>query len=220
MVQANAITGIKVVGSRSEACSTCCKGKQTWSMIPCATQDQATKVLGQVFSNICGPIKNPSIEGYWYFITFTNDFSQYTHVGLCKSKDDAFPIFKQWRAHVEKETGKVLKILHMDSGSKYTSNTFSTYLADNGIKHELTNVYTLQEKSVSEHANHTLNNLAQSMIADAKEVLQNKSLPPSLWSHAIHHAAWIKNWVFTHSLNSNITPYQAYFGRKPSLATL
>ncbi len=44
-VQANTITGIKVVGSRSEACSACHKGKQTQSMIPCATQDQATEVL-------------------------------------------------------------------------------------------------------------------------------------------------------------------------------
>ena len=121
---------------------------------------------------------------------------------------------------MEKETGKVLKILCTDGGSEYTSNTFSTYLADNSIKCELTNAYTPQENGVSEHANHTLNNLTQSMIADAKEVLQNKSFPPSLWSHAIHHAAWIKNRVFTHSLNSNITLYQAYFGRKPSLATL
>src|SRR5258708_32102983 len=95
-------------------------------------------------------------------------------------------MFKQWRAHMEKETGKTLKILHTDGGGKYTSNTFSTYLADNGIKCELTNVYTPQENGVSKHANCTLNNLAQSMIADAKEVLQNKSLPPSLWSHAIH----------------------------------
>src|SRR5258708_20391051 len=34
------------------------------------------------------------------------------------------------------------------------------------------------------------------------------------------HAAWIKNRIFTHSLNTDITPYQAYFGKKPSLATL
>ncbi len=108
----------------------------------------------------------------------------------------------------------------MDGSSKYTSNMFSTYLADNSIKHELTNVYTPQENSVSECANHTLNNLAWSMIADAKEVLQHKSLPTSLWSHAIHHAAWIKNRVFTHSLNSDITLYQAYFKKRPNLATL
>ncbi len=108
----------------------------------------------------------------------------------------------------------------MDGSSKYTSNIFSTYLADNGIKCELTNVYTPQENGVSEHANHTLNNLAQSMIADTKEVLQHKSLPASLWSHAICHVAWIKNQVFTLSLNPYITPYQAYFKKKPSLATL
>src|SRR5258708_7794285 len=220
MVRAHTITGIEVVGSRSEACSACHKGKQTQSMIPCATQDQATEVLRQVFSDICGPIKNPSIEGYQYFITFTDNFSHYTHVGLCKSKDDAFPIFKQWKACMEKETGKVLKILCMDSSSKYTSNMFSTYLADNSIKHKLTNAYTPQENGVSKCANHTLNNLAWSMIADAKEVLQHKSLPTFLWSHAVHHAAWIKNWVFTHSLNSDITLYQAYFKKRPNLTTL
>ncbi len=121
---------------------------------------------------------------------------------------------------MEKETGKVLKILCTDSGGEYMSNTFSTYLANNSIKCKLTNAYTLQENSVSECANCTLNNLAWSMIADMKEVLQNKSLTPSLWSHAICHVAWIKNQVFNHSLNSNITLYQAYFGRKPSLATL
>src|SRR5260370_41674131 len=58
------------------------------------------------------------------------------------------------------------------------------------------------------------------MITDVKEVLQNKSLPTSLWSQAVHHAAWIKNHTFTHSLHSKITPYQAYLGKTPFLATL
>src|SRR6266478_723420 len=58
------------------------------------------------------------------------------------------------------------------------------------------------------------------MIANMKEVLQHKSLPTSLWSQAVHHAAWIKNHTFTLSLHSKITPYQAYFGKTPSLATL
>ena len=125
-----------------------------------------------------------------------------------------------WKACTEKETGQTLKILHTDGGGEYTSNAFSTYLAEHGIKHELTNAYTPQENSISKQANWTLNNLTYSMIADTKEVLQAKSLPSSLWSQAIHHAAWIKNRIFTHSLNTDITPYQAYFGKKPSLATL
>src|SRR5260370_17906822 len=58
------------------------------------------------------------------------------------------------------------------------------------------------------------------MITDAKEALKFKSLPPSLWSHAICHVAWIKNCIFTHSLDSKTMLYQAYYGKQPSLATL
>src|SRR5260370_20996261 len=109
MVQDDAITGIEVVGSGNGSCSACHKhkGKQTWSLIPQVTQDWATEVLGWIFSDICGPI-DTSIEGYCYFITFTDDFSHYTHVGLTKSKDEALNIFRIWKTHAEKETGKSL----------------------------------------------------------------------------------------------------------------
>src|SRR5260370_1604194 len=159
MVNANAITSIEVVGGSSGDCSACHKGKQTWNLIPQVTQDRAMEVLGQIFSDICGPIDTPT-KGYCYSITFTNDFSHYTHVGLTKSKDEALNVFKIWKTHTEKETSKSLKILCMDGGGEYTSMAFSQYLAENGIKPELTNAYTLQENSVSKHANHTLNNLA------------------------------------------------------------
>ena len=46
MVQANAITGIEVVGGSSGDCSACHKGKQMQSLIPHITQDQASEVLG------------------------------------------------------------------------------------------------------------------------------------------------------------------------------
>src|SRR6266478_6695774 len=109
MVQADAITRIEVVGGSSGDCSACCKGKQTWSLIPQVTQDQATEVLGQIFSDICRPI-DTSIKGSCYFITFTDDFSCYTHIGLTKSKDKALNVFKIWKTQAEKETGKLLKI--------------------------------------------------------------------------------------------------------------
>ncbi len=96
MVQSEAITGMEVVGDRSQSCSACHKGKQTWNMIPKVTEERSSEVLGQVFSNICGPIDS-SIKGYQYFITFTDDFSCYTHVGLSKSKDEALNLFKTWR---------------------------------------------------------------------------------------------------------------------------
>ena len=58
------------------------------------------------------------------------------------------------------------------------------------------------------------------MFADAKETLKAKSLPPNLWPQAIQHSVWLKNHIITSSLNSKITPFQAYYGKKPSLSTL
>src|SRR5258708_26800437 len=74
-------------------------------------------------------MENPSIEGYWYFITFTDDYSHYTYIGFCKTKDNALTLFKIWKACAEKETGKSLKTLCTDGGGKYMSHTFTSYLA-------------------------------------------------------------------------------------------
>ena len=77
-------------------------------------QERAEEVLGRVYSDLCGLMETPSVKGYRYFITFTDDFSRYTHLGLCKSKDDALGIFKSWLARAEKETGKSLKVFWLD----------------------------------------------------------------------------------------------------------
>src|SRR5258708_7948159 len=58
------------------------------------------------------------------------------------------------------------------------------------------------------------------MITNACEVLKERSLPPALWLQAVCHAVWIKNRTPTQSLNSTTTPYQSYFGKKPSLSSL
>src|SRR5258708_26347422 len=220
MVSSGIAEGMKVDSHGMGDCSTCHKGKQTCNPILHTTQDWSSEILKRVFSDLCGPMETPSIEGYWYFITFTNDYSHYTYIRFCKTKDDALTLFKIWKACAKKETGKILKTLHTDGGSKYMSHAFTSYLAEHGIKREITNAYTPQENGVSECANWTISTLARSMIADTKEVLQAKSLPLSLWPQAIRHAVWIKNRIPSRSLNRDTTPYQEYFGKKPSLATL
>jgi len=46
MVQSKAITGMEVIGDRSESCSACHKGKQTQNVIPKATKERSSEVLG------------------------------------------------------------------------------------------------------------------------------------------------------------------------------
>ena len=98
MAKKGVVTSMEVEGEGSRSCSTCQKGKQTCSVIPCVTEERSSEVLGRVFSDLCGPMESPTLEGYWYFITFTDDFSRYTHIGFCKSKDEALAVFKAWKA--------------------------------------------------------------------------------------------------------------------------
>ena len=53
--------------------------------------------------------------GFIYFITFTDDFSQY----LMKYKLEAFEKFKEFKNEVEKQLRKSIKTLRSDRGGEY-----------------------------------------------------------------------------------------------------
>src|SRR5258708_39470508 len=42
----------------------------------------------------------------------------------------------------------------------------------------------------------------------------------ALWSLAVTHAVWIKNHVFTRSLEPSNSPFHVYFGKKPNLSSV
>ena len=41
-----------------------------------------------VDSDVCGPMKTASIGGFYYFVTFIDDFTRYTWIFVLKSKSD------------------------------------------------------------------------------------------------------------------------------------
>src|SRR5258708_10345324 len=64
------------------------------------------------------------------------------------------------------------------------------------------------------------NALAQSLLADVKEALKETALPMAIWSVAVTRAVWIKNHVFTRSLEPSNSPFHVYFGKKPNLSSV
>ena len=49
-----------------------------------------------------------------YFITFIDDYSQYMYLYLLHSKDEALDVFKVFKAEVEKQCEKQIKIVRSD----------------------------------------------------------------------------------------------------------
>ena len=52
-----------------------------------------------------------------YFLTFIDYYTRKKWIYLLKHKSKAFSIFKKFKALVEKESGKQIKVLKSDNGS-------------------------------------------------------------------------------------------------------
>ncbi|RDX87733.1 Callose synthase 10, partial [Mucuna pruriens] len=75
-------------------------------------------------------------------------------------KGEAFEVFKGFKAMVEKQCGRSIKILRIDGSGEYTSHDFHSYCDKEGIIHEFTAPYT-QHNGKAERRNRTLMNMAR-----------------------------------------------------------
>jgi transposase InsO family protein len=86
---------------------------------------------------------------------------------MLKSKVDVFIVFKQFRALVEKSTGRSIKCLRTDNGGEFTSMEFDNYCKEFWIDRHKTNAYTPQQNGVVERMNMILLESARSMLSNA-----------------------------------------------------
>jgi transposase InsO family protein len=216
MVKKGMVNGMSMIPDSNEKtdtiCAVCLHGKQTRKPIPSETETHASEILKWVYSDVCGAMSTQSHEGHWYYMMVTDDYSWYSWVFFLKHKSEVPLRFKEWIALAKNETGKCVKKFCNDGGGEYLSSDFLGFLKEKGILWENTNANTPQENGISEWLNQTLNNAATSMLEDTEPWLRK-----SFWTYTVKHAALIKNWVPTQALPSNLTPHEAYYGRKPSV---
>src|SRR5215469_9456007 len=109
-------------------------------------------------------MKQVSLGGAKYFLTFIDDKTRNTFVYFLKSKDEVLKYFQEFKALAENQTGKRIKILRSDNGGEYVSHAFKAYLKSNGIHHQTTVAYTPEQNGVAERANRTIVERARSML--------------------------------------------------------
>ena len=117
---------------------------------------KAKEPLELVHSDVFGPVKEPSIGGMRYMVTFIDEFSRYMWVFIMKEKYDTFSKFKDIRELVEEEVGKKIHCLRTNNGGEFSSREFSQYLRECGIRRQYICANTLQQNGVAERKNHHL----------------------------------------------------------------
>lgn len=85
-----------------------------------------------------------------------------------KIKDQAFDMFKSYKALVENQLEKKIKILRSDRGGEYLSNDFFVFCEENGLVHQVSAPYTPQQNGLAERKNRTLVDMVSAMLLHAK----------------------------------------------------
>ena len=106
-----------------------------------------------IHSDVFGPIKQISIGGMRYMVTFIDDFSRYVWVYFVKEKSEAFTKFKVFNEKIKGELIMKSQCLRTDNGREYLSNEFTIYLKEHKIRRRLTCLNTLQQNGVAECKN-------------------------------------------------------------------
>lgn len=114
-------------------CKGCAPRKYAKTVIP-SSDSKSKGILDPIHSDVCGPMSAVSLIGCNYYVTFIDDYSRKTWIYFMKTKDEVFNQFQEFKALVENQTGRNIKVLRSDNGGKYTSKDFKKFCAKAGIK--------------------------------------------------------------------------------------
>ncbi|KAL5858125.1 hypothetical protein ACOSQ3_005583 [Xanthoceras sorbifolium] len=171
--------------SKLDFCEHCIFGKQ--KRVSFSTAIHRTKgTLDYIHSDLWGPARVPSKGGARYMLILIDDYSRKVWVYFLKHKNDVFATFKQWKALVEKQTGRKIKRLRTDNGLEFCQGDFNEFCKNEGIVRHLTVRGTPQQNGVAERMNRTL-------LEKVRCMLSNSGLSKDFWAEAASTACHLVN---------------------------
>ena len=81
----------------------------------------ATAILERIHTDMCGPFSVASTAKHRYYVICVDDFSCKCWNFFMQKKSKIYSKFCEFKALVEKESGKKVKALRSDNGGEYIS---------------------------------------------------------------------------------------------------
>uniref|UniRef100_A0A2N9G0L4 Integrase catalytic domain-containing protein n=1 Tax=Fagus sylvatica TaxID=28930 RepID=A0A2N9G0L4_FAGSY len=119
--------------------------------------NRSSDILEIIHTDICSP--DMDSHGQKYFISFIDDYSRYMYLYMLYNKNEALDAFKIFKAEVEKQCGKQIKIVRSDRGGEYygrytedgqAPGPFAKFLQEHGIVAQYTMLGSPDQNGVAE----------------------------------------------------------------------
>lgn len=192
-------------------CDGCCLGRITKS--PTGTpRVRESRVGHSIHSDIGGPLPVESIGRNKYFVVFKDEASCFRKVYFFREKNQVLSCFKKYLNEMQAKTEWKVCKFRSDNGTEFVGQDFKDFLIHRGIHYETSPAYRPQLNGIAEREMRTHQELGLSMI-------HSSDLPQFLWAEAINTACYLMNRV-PNRKSTTTTPFEMWFGRKPSVSHL
>ncbi|POW03083.1 hypothetical protein PSTT_11335 [Puccinia striiformis] len=159
--------------------------------------------------DLIGPFEVPSIGGGKYCLTIRDIGSGYSEVKILCRKSEATEQLINTVIRLERQTGKLLKILRSDNGGEFNNNALSIFLKSKGIAAERSIAYHHYQNGSIERFNRTLQEMGRTLLLDS-------GLPKTFWASAFLWACHSLNRI-PNAASGDLTPFERMFKCKPNL---
>jgi hypothetical protein len=123
-----------------------------------------------------------------------------------------FEHFWSLALRLNNEHPNCLKAIRSDNETDFRNVSFDEFCLEHGIDQQFSAPHVPQQNGVVERKNHTLVEMASTML--------NKHMTPKhFWADPISTACYISNRIFMRSM-LHLTPFELRFGRKPYISHL
>lgn len=208
MCKNNIITDVKLSDCDNFVCEGCAYGKHARQ--PFKKSNRGHLQAGDiVYSDVCGPFSEPSVQGMRYFVIFKDGATSFRYIYFIKNKSDVLNCFIKYNAKIKTKFMHSVRTLHSDNGGEYKNVEFKEYLESEGITHELTAPYTPEQNGRAEREMRTI-------VESARSMLYGRNVPLYLWAEAVNCAVYLLN-RSSSSQTPDVTPFELWNGVKPSL---
>lgn len=197
--------------STSFQCEICQLSKHTRATYP--TQPyKPSQPFSLIHSDVWGPSNVPNISGSKWFVTFVDDHTRLTWAFLMEKKSEVPSIFKSFHKLIKTQFNAKIQVLRSDNGREFFNNDLNTYLAEEGILHQSSCVYTPQQNGVAERKNRHILEIARSLLITS-------NTPKTYWGDAVLSAIYLINRMPSRIIDYH-TPYNKFLSFFPSTRAL
>jgi len=170
-----------------------------------------TRIGELTHMDLWGKYDVASIHSNQYYLLMIDDTTWYITVEFLKTKDQAAQKIMNYMTYL-KTQGRSPCTICADRGTEFVNQSLKDWCQSQGIKLQVTTLYSPSQNGMAERMNCTLVELVCAMLMAA-------DLPEFLWEPAIAHAAYLQNLLHTKP-RVKTTPYQLWNNRKLNVSHL